>query len=94
MLSLSRCKPSADQCPNTIGVPALSRLGAHNLDAWCKAFCTDKPLVKSGQDLRALKAQNEQLKRELSRKEKALAEAAALLILQKKYRALWGEEVE
>ena len=69
-------------------------LFAHNLDAWRKAFCTDTPVVKSGQDLRSLKAQNEQLKRELSRKEKALAEAAALLILQKKYRALWGEEVE
>lgn len=66
----------------------------HNLDAWRKAFCTDKPLAASGQDLRLLKTQNAQLKRELTRKEKALAEAAALLILQKKYRALWGEEVE
>ena len=44
---------------------------AHNLDAWRKTFCTDTPVVKSGQDLRAFKAQNEQLKRELSRKEKA-----------------------
>jgi transposase-like protein len=33
-----------------------------------------------------------ELERDLSRKEKALAEAAALLILQKKVRALWGEE--
>ena len=32
------------------------------------------------------------LKRELHRKEKALAEAAALLILQKKANDLWGEE--
>jgi hypothetical protein len=29
-----------------------------------------------------------QLQRDLNRKEKALAEAAALLVLQKKYRAL------
>jgi hypothetical protein len=28
------------------------------------------------------------------RKDKALAEAAALLILQKKFRALWEDEVE
>jgi hypothetical protein len=33
-----------------------------------------------------------QLQRELSRKEKALAEAAALLVLQKKYQALWEEK--
>ena len=32
--------------------------------------------------------------RELVRKEKALAEAAALLILQKKFRALWEDEVK
>jgi hypothetical protein len=35
-----------------------------------------------------------QLQRELNRKEKALAEAAALLVLQKKYRALFGNEAE
>jgi hypothetical protein len=29
----------------------------------------------------------------MRRKDKALAEAAALLVLQKKFRALWGEEV-
>ena len=33
-----------------------------------------------------------ELERDLTRKEKALAEAAALLILQKNVRALWGEE--
>jgi transposase-like protein len=32
------------------------------------------------------------LKRELRRKEKALAEAAALLVLQKKVQEIWGEE--
>jgi transposase-like protein len=34
------------------------------------------------------------LRRELARKEKALAEAAALLVLSGKARALWGEEGE
>ena len=33
-----------------------------------------------------------ELERELSRKEKALAEAAALLVLRKKLNALWGDE--
>jgi len=32
------------------------------------------------------------LEKELHRKEKALAEAAALLVLQKKLRAMWGDE--
>lgn len=34
------------------------------------------------------------LESELRRKEKALAEAAALLVLQKKAQALWGEDAE
>jgi hypothetical protein len=33
-----------------------------------------------------------ELERELRRKEKALAEAAALLVLRKKAEALWGDE--
>lgn len=33
-----------------------------------------------------------ELKRELARKEKALAETAALLVLKKKARAIWGDE--
>lgn len=33
-----------------------------------------------------------ELEKELGRKDKALAEAAALLVLQKKVRALWGDE--
>jgi hypothetical protein len=41
--------------------------------------------------LRSLKDENDQLKRDLVRKEKALAEAATLLILQKKVRALWED---
>jgi transposase len=32
------------------------------------------------------------LERELARKEKALAEAAALLVLKKKAQAIWGDE--
>jgi len=42
--------------------------------------------------VRALTDENAKLKRELVRKEKALAEAAALLILQKKFQALWADE--
>jgi transposase-like protein len=35
-----------------------------------------------------------QLDKELKRKEKALAEAAALLVLQKKVQAIWGDPEE
>ena len=40
---------------------------------------------------KADKKQIKKLERELKRKESALAEAAALLVLQKKAQALWGE---
>ena len=39
----------------------------------------------------AERKRREQLERELKRKEKALAEAAALLVLRKKAEAIWGE---
>jgi transposase-like protein len=70
-------------------------LFAHHLASWKVAFCADgKGSVPGARELRTLKDENTQLKRELSRKEKALAEAAALLILQKKFHALWEDEVK
>ena len=69
---------------------------AHQLIQWKSDFCTTH--LASGRDdsqvLRSLKAENQRLERELNRKDKALAEAAALLILQKKVRALLAGEVE
>jgi len=49
---------------------------------------TDKLVAEN----RTLKQANKQLQRELQRKEKALAEAAALLILKKKAQALFGSD--
>ena len=69
----------------------------HQLEQWKTDFCS---LGETGDQreeariLRALKAENQSLERELLRKNKALAEAAALLVLQKKFRALLGGEVE
>ena len=78
-------------------------LFAHHLASWTAAFCVasrqvlplvdGKGVVPGGREIRTLKEENEQLKRMLLRKDKALAEAAALLILQKKFRALWEDEV-
>lgn len=47
-----------------------------------------------GAQARADQKRIRELERELQRKEKALAEAAALLILQKKLNALWGSDTE
>lgn len=69
-------------------------LFAHHLSSWKAAFCADNRAASGSREIRVLKDQNEQLKRELVRKERALAEAAALLILQKKFRALWEDEVK
>ena len=69
-------------------------LFAHHLTGWKDAFCADgKAAAPVVRELGLLKGEIQQLKRELVRKEKALAEAAALLILQKKFRALWEDGV-
>jgi transposase len=43
-------------------------------------------------ELKKERKKSRSLEKELKRKEKALAEAAALLILKKKARAIWGED--
>lgn len=67
-------------------------LFTHHLESWKASFCAGKEDGHDAREWRSLKDENQQLKRELSRKEKALAEAAALLILQKKFQALWEGE--
>lgn len=69
-------------------------LFAHHLTSWRAAFCATAKTDSGARELRSLKDENDQLKRELVRKEKALAEAAALLVLQKKFRALWEDEAK
>ena len=68
---------------------------AHDLTQWRTDFCESTGAAGRREDLeelRQLRLTNMQLQRDLNRKEKALAEAAALLVLQKKYRALWAAE--
>ena len=66
----------------------------HQLRQWSQAFCQiDKPAgVPADAALRQARQKSEQLERELRRKDKALAEAAALLVLQKKFQAMWEAE--
>jgi transposase-like protein len=68
-------------------------LFAHHLVTWSQALVAPSAGANQ-QEMRSLKDENQQLKRELVRKEKALAEAAALLVLQKKFRALWEDEAK
>ena len=62
----------------------------HQLKQWNDAFCssTDPLQNQAKAELRTLKTKNEQLQRDLHRKDRALAETAALLVLQKKFQAL------
>jgi transposase-like protein len=66
----------------------------HQLEAWRAAFCsgTAADTRHDRAALKELQGKHEQLQRELHRKERALAEAAALLVLQKKFQALLGDE--
>ncbi|MEE8059016.1 MAG: transposase [Pseudomonadales bacterium] len=75
---------------NEVGASALCRekgIYPYHVEQW-KAGFVDGVSTKSKIDDRAefkqLKAENKELKKELRRKEKALAETAALLVLQKK----------
>jgi len=45
-------------------------------------------------EIRAEKKRSKELERELLRKERALAETAALLTLRKKAQAIWGDDEE
>jgi len=63
------------------------------LAQWKLDFMSDKEITPSSKqvasELKTLRAQNKQLQRELHRKEKALAEASALLLLKKKADLIW-----
>lgn len=70
-------------------------LYTHHLQHWKDAFMRkhdDAPTQRYKAEIRDLKEQNKVLQRELVRKEKALAEAAVLLVLKKKVQALYGED--
>ena len=72
------------------------------VDRWRQAAqdANEKPVLtmKEQKELEKLRAQDQreikQLKQELRRKEKALAEAAALLVLRKKWEAFCSEDAE
>jgi len=67
----------------------------HHVKQWKLDFVSgnqSKGSVVSPSELKILRQENKTLKKELNRKDKALAETAALLVLQKKVNAIWGND--
>lgn len=67
----------------------------HHIAQWKLDFANgsqsdNKPVSRN--EVKILKHENKALKKELNRKDKALAETAALLVLQKKVHEIWGND--
>lgn len=63
----------------------------HHIDQWKAEFIKPKTRSDNTAQIKKLKKEVNRLNSELTRKEKALAEAAALLMLKKKAQELWGD---
>lgn len=76
----------------------LRKYGLHsnNLSEWrqemLSGFVSKRGRPRKDPELAAAQEENKLLKRDLRRKEKALAEQTALVILQKKAQELWGKD--
>lgn len=76
----------------------LRKEGLHSqeLNEWQdQALASLESNAKPGptrEEFEKLQAENKRLEREVQRKDKALAEASALLILQKKIALIWGDD--
>ena len=80
------------------GVSQLCReqgIYPHHIKQWTKDIIkTDASKTKTAPATSQMKRKIKALQKELNRKEKALAETAALLVLQKKVNYLWNQEGE
>jgi transposase len=72
----------------------LRKEGLHEaqLEEWTEAVHSGLTVRKGPKKPSAETKRIKQLERELRRKDKALAETAALLVLQKKVQEIWGDE--
>jgi len=73
----------------------LRKQGLHeaNLEQWKRELVEEAEVGrKTKRGSSAEKKRIKELEKELRKKEKALAETAALLVLKKKARAIWGDE--
>lgn len=70
-------------------------LYSHHIKQWKQEFVSPGKTRNSGRhsnEAKTLKHEVKTLKKELNRKDKALAETAALLVLQKKVSEIWGSD--
>jgi len=67
-------------------------LYVEQMEAWTRACREANGTLVERPETRADKRRIHELERELHRKERALAEAAALLVLRKKADAIWGTD--
>lgn len=68
----------------------------HHLKQWRSDFIADPGAAKTSvnADTKPLKREIKKLQQDLRRKEKALSETAALLVLSKKLEAIWDENAD
>ena len=67
----------------------------HHIKQWKQDFIAGSTVTTTASirsDNKTLRQDNKALKKEINRKDKALAETAALLVLQKKVNAIWGND--
>ena len=66
---------------------------SHQLTTWQESlmFTPENKNSIEQSELKKLREENKQLQKELRRKEKALAEASALLVMKKKADLIWGD---
>ena len=67
----------------------------HHVNQWKLDFASghsSSEKANARQEMKDLKTENKALRKELNRKDQALAETAALLVLQKKVNAIWGND--
>jgi len=67
-------------------------LRSEHIEMWRQEMKKNLNQQKKDAEIRELKKKNKELERELRRKDKALAEMSALVVLKKKVDALWGDE--
>jgi transposase len=67
-------------------------LRSEHIEIWQQEMKTNLNQQKKNTELKDAKQRIKELERELRRKDKALAEMSALVVLKKKLEALWGDE--
>jgi transposase-like protein len=65
-------------------------LRSDDIDTWKKELRAMTSTTKDKEELKMLRKKCKEIERELSRKDRALAEVSALLVLKKKVDLLWG----